>query len=531
MTLRNRQTRRNKDEPSWFQQIPFGVKLLFGIMIVAIGVLIYWQIQKAVRHQDACITSCESNGLFPLNQPSSSIHVLIHLYRASPDIVAKTMFAAFEGAKFPGFVHVHLFQELCVKDGYPKDAFDLYKRHYAGLHSWNTAVQNMFNNIHVVNENPSQSAGRVVSWLTLTQESVLPIMQSNDIIVIPQSFYDAPGTDHLFPVTFSNHYDQTLRHGQIQSNTIYSGRLPRTSLSASSAAQVTTLTSSLTHAIGNNLIIPFFKSKEHHKYLECKTTGVCSKSSGTALYLDQCGFTSFTTSDRVHASGVRHTTSSDVPFTLYQMMRDFYAPSTQSDTKNWASFSKQYENELTQPLPIVGVHEDIIVCDGQTWSKLVHFSHASGRHFLVPGPEYTQSLMLSNLIYSAGMFMETMNHLPVAVVFDHLTGTAATSDRPALNRVKQFEPHNWLVEMQQLNELCTTLTPVELSDPCDRIKLHSQYEWYAGVSPDNVTENAFLGITGHDTPAVLTRKFSSMTEVERQKRMLAAIQYPSQGTY
>jgi hypothetical protein len=519
---------RDSDKPNWFQKIPLFVKILFVLLLLAIGVIAYWQIKSAIRHSNVK-ASCEQSG-FDSRAGDGRIHILIHLYRATPDIVARSIFGAFEAAKYPGLVHIHLFQELCIGDGYSQDVFDTYKRSYSQLHSWDVSRLSMERNFHVVNENPTQSAGRIVSLLTLTHESVLPVLAPHDIVIVPQSFYDLPGTVHLFPLTFSQDYDVLLRQSNLLDGAIYSGRIPRTSLSATSATQVTKLTSSLTHAIGYNLVVPFFKSKQHSNYLESRTTGVCSASAARNLHFDQVGFTSYTTSDRIANIGVRHATESDVPFTAYRMLRDFYAPSTKEDTDDWTRYSEKHGTSLSRPVPIVGVHEDLIVCKADTWSQLIHYAHGTGRPYVFSSPDYLSTLLLSNLIHAAGLSLLSSNHLPITAIFDHLTGASATVDAKALRYAREFEPHNWLVALRPINEMSSQLVPTKLSDPCDLIELDPSYESYAGVTSDNVTQDGFLGITQMDGINIIRHKFSSDVELERQKRMLAAIQYPLRGT-
>lgn len=514
-----------KKDRNWFQKIPLLVKILFVLLVIAIGVVVYWRITSAIR-QSNVKASCEQSTGLQSQVASGRIHILLHLYRATPDIVARSIFGAFEAAKYPGLVHIHLFQELCIGDGFHRDVFDTYKHNYSQLHSWDVTQLSMDRNLHVVNENPTQSAGRIVSLLTLTQESVLPMLNPTDIVMVPQSFYDLPGTVHLFPLTFAQDYDILLHQSMLNDATVYSGRIPRTSLSATSATQVTMLTSSLTHAIGHNLVVPFFKSKQHANYLESRTTGVCSASAARNLCADQVGFTSYTTSDRIANIGVRQATDSDVPFTVYRMMRDFYSPSTKEDTVDWTQYSEQHGPSLARPVPIVGVHEDLMICRADTWSQLIQYAHGPGRAHLVPGPEYLSTLVWSNLIYAARISLLSCNHLPVAAIFDHLTGASATVDSKALSQTREFEPHNWLVALRPVNELSNKLAPVELSDPCELVELDPGYERYAGVTSDNVTQDGFLGITSLDGVNISRHKFSSDVELERQKRMLAAIQYP-----
>lgn len=519
--------KKKKTEQSlnWFQRIPLLAKIGFAILIIALGVVIYWRIKTTLRKKDVQ-DSFEQPSNLSLNTTAGNIHILIHLYRANPDVVARTIFGAFEAAKYPGRIHIHLFQELCLADRYPRDAFSVYKHVYAPRHSWDTRRFNLERNVHVVNENPTQSAGRLVSLFTLTQESLVPILGPSDIIIVPQAFYDVPGTDHLFHATFAQDYDALLQPGSLTPQTIYSGCLPRTSLSVANAAQTTRLTSSVAYAIGENLVVPFLKSKQHANYLESRTLGVCSAAAARNLYVDQASFTSFTTSDRIVNPSTRQTTSADVPFTSCRRLREFYAPSTQDDAMDWSIYSGQHGAELVRPIPTVGVHEDVLVCTGQTWVTLTQFARGPGRPALTPGPEYLQTLVLSNLLFQARINLMSSNHLPILVVFDHLTGTSATTDLEALNRTKSFEPHNWLVALLPVDPSTPgQLAPVLLDDPCDLVQLDPAFEAYAGVTADNVTQNGFLGITAVDGPNILTHKFSSLKELERQKRMLAATQY------
>jgi hypothetical protein len=516
--------RAKKHAKNWFQRIPLTVKIGLTILIIALLVVIYWRVQTVLRKQSVQ-KSLEQPTVLTQHETGNAIHILIHLYRTPPDIVARTIFGAFEAAKYPGRIHIHLFQELCLSDGYPRDAFSVYKQVYAPRHSWDTQRFSLERNVHVVNENPSQSVGRVVSLLTLTQESVLPMLRASDLVIIPQAFYDLPGTPHLFPATFAQDYDVLLNKAALSAHTVYSGRLPRTSLSASSAAQMTRMTSSLTYAIGENLVVPFLKSKQHATFLESRTLGVCSAAAARNLYIDQSGFTSFATSDRVISPTVRQTTNADVPFTIFRMMRDFYAPTVHDDTIDWTSYSSEHGDQLSRPVPLVGIHEDVLICTGQTWTQFAQFARGPGRPHLVPGPEYTQTIVLSNLLYAAQLAMLSSNHLPILVVFDHLTGTSAKIDLAALNRTKQFEPHNWMVVMQLDEAGDGQLTPVMMDDPCDILVLEPTFQTYAGVSVDNVTQNGFIGLTAHDGPNIITHKFSSSNELERQRRILASTQY------
>ena len=512
---------------NWFQKIPLGIKILFVIVIIVIIWVIYWQIRKFIRQKNVQVTV---DSPATSNIPHSQIHILFHLYRSSPDILAQSIFGAFEAAKYPGLVHVHVFQELCVDDGYIQDAYDTYIAQYSRLHSWDTAKICMDTHFHVVNENPSQTAGHFVSLLTLTQESVLPILGPHDIVVAPQAFYDSPGTIHIFPLTFAQDYDQTLRTTVVHENTVYSGKLPRTSLSATNATQVTTLTASLTQALSQNVVIPFFKSREHSKFLESRMSNVCSANAASNLFLDQTGFTAYTSSDRVRNVGVRQENSSDVPFTFFRLMREYYAPTTHRsrvDAVEWATYSQKHKHELVQPVPVVGIHEDIVLCKASSWRRLLKFAHGAGRQFLIPGPYFIQTLVMSNLMVAFGFSLLSMNHIPICAIFDHLTGASARINASSLANAKTMEPHNWMVVWEPASEHSSDMVRVKLRDPCDRVEVCESYEHYAGVTEDNMVEESFLGITSQDTRATIMCKFSSQIELDRQKRMLKAIKYPA----
>ncbi len=513
---------------NWFQQIPLLVKLLFLGLLITIGVLVSWKVRAAIRQQNVELTPLHYTQLHT-TQPQSQIHILIHLYRGNPDIVARSLFGAFEAAKYPQFVHIHLFQELCAGDGVARDVFQTYTTTYARQHSWDSTRVSMDANFHVVNENPSQSAGHFVSLLTLAQESVAPILKTHDIVIAPQAFYDSPGTIHLFPLTFAQDYDELLRTSSLEPHTMYSGRIPRTSLSATSANQVTALTSSLTQAIGQNLIIPYFKTKEHSHYLESRASNTCSAAAAANLAADQTGFTAYTTSDRVRAPRARQTTTTDIPFTVFRLNRDSYRSNARHPVE-WNTYVATHTATLVQPVPIVGVHEDVVVCRASTWIQLMHYTHGAGRAYLVPGPYYTQTITMSNLMYAANLQLRSMNHLPIVAIFDHLTGAAATVDPSTLSKTKAFAPHNWMVALKPVRADSDELVPIEMDDPCDVIQLDVSYGQYAGVFVDNVTRNGFMGITSIDTRSTIHHKFGSAEEFERQTRLLNSVQFSVQTT-
>lgn len=501
-------------ELNWFQKIPLLVKLLFVALIIGLSVLIYWRVKAHFRQKDAEFeTSAQHTATHTAVAPVGQIHLLLHLYRGNPDVVARTIFGAFEAAKYPGLVHVHLFQELCVDDNLTHDVYECYTTQYARRHSWDVTRAPTETRLHVVNENPAKSLGYFMSLLVLAQESVLPIVGPDDVVLACQAFYDSPGTAHLFPLTFAQDYDNLLRAANLDSSVVYSGRIPRTSLSATNANQVTTLTSSFTQAISTSVIIPFFKAKEHGRFLESRIGNTCSATAARNLATDQAGFPSYTTSDRLRNHSVRQTTNSDVPFTVFRMLREF------DKSESWSQTVERQGSTLVRPVPIVGIHEDAVICTASTWLDLVRFAHGPGRIYVTPGPAYIQTLTMSNLVYEAGFGLCSMNHLPVLTIFDHLTGAAATVDPVTLTNARTFRPRDWKVVTQILDS--GQRARIKMSDPCDVLVLGSRYEWYAGVTMDNVTQDGFLGITAIDAPAALLHKFRTPEELDRQRRMLA----------
>lgn len=500
-------------------------KLLLLVLFALTVTLIVWRVQAFIRQKNAQVTSTAAETGFFRSTPSSGakIHLLFHLYRGNPDVLARSVFGAFEAAKYPQLVHVHVYQELCGADRHTSDVYATYETTYAHRHSWDTSKTQVSGNIHIVNENPSQSAGYFVSLLTLAQESVEPVLGPDDVVLVPQAFYDSPGTVHLFPLTFAQDYDECLRAAHLNENSVYSGQVPRTSLSATSANQVTALTSSLSQAIGNSLVVPFLRAKENGHFLESRAPNTCSASACANLAIDQAGFPSFTTTDRAVHVRVRQNTSSDVPFTVFRFLRDSWEG-------DWETRAAREAASIVRPVPIVGIHEDMVVCRAAAWFHLVRFAHGSGRRYLVPGPAYIQTLIMSNMMHACGLQLESMNHLPVVAVFDHLTGAAATVDPVSLKNMKEFRPHNWKVALRPAHRGSEQMVPVKLDDASDVLCLDRNFEWYAGVFPDNVTQDGFLGLTGADNQAAVMHKYGSSEELARQKRMMDAIEFPVKHT-
>lgn len=510
-----------KKKGSWFYEMSWITKLLLLGLCIGIGVLIYWQISQAIRkYSDHRIhTQIQSGHLDYCN-----IHILIYAHRCNPHILSQTIFSAFEAAHFPETVHVHMFQEMCVEDDPNFEHGDAYTC-YVNQHSQNhTNKQSWESHIHVLNENVIQATGFMVSHLTLLQESVLNTFSNpDDKIIIVQPFYDIPGGINIFPITFAQEYDDILRNADIVQNIFYSGHLPRTSQSATNATQFTQLTSSVSHAIGSHILIPMFKRKQHSRYLESQVPHTCTAKACRNLTLDQAGFTMFTTIDRTSGVPIRQQSDSDIPFTIHRMFRDHYFPVYKYQNRDtahieWDKLLKDpsIQSQISNPVPIVGIHDDFVCATLGTFEQMVEYGHSLGRPYVQPGPFYIQTLTFSNLCFNVGE-IRSSNHLHIGAIFDHLQGAGAMVDPKTLQHTQSFVPENWNVKTSESGK------QIIVDDPSEVVQISEDFNRYSGASTDNVTELGYLGITTQDTPHSYQIKYRSLDEYERQVRMLKGI--------
>lgn len=532
----------------WFDNIPFGTKLfvfciLFGVVVASIFAVVA-HVQSTKRERDVQVTDVDVNAFHrdPLwgqrtHTSQRRVHVILHNYRGNSDVVARQIFSAFEAAQYPKLVHVHMFQELTGYDtvmttgaAFQKrqDPYQIYCDTYAAQHGWDASANPVAQNIHVVNENPSKSTGTLMSLLTLVQESVSPHGRPNDILVTAQPFYDLPGTLCIYPLTFATGYDTVLRTApHMMRGVVYSGRVPRTSCSAQESVGAPSSTTSPTptsvmQAFSDQLFVPFLKSKSNPEFLGKTTHFTCTAKACRNLYNDQSGFVAFATEDRVVNPTVRQSTVSDVPFSVFQLYRDFYAPHT---AKKWSAITKNKTqiSTICAPVPVVGIHPDMTVSTVGTWIDAVRYAHGKARRWIIPGPMYIQSLLWSNLFFGVAT-LYSMNHLPIAAVFDNDAGANTVVDPLTLDNTSTFRPRKWKVVTQTVDndgDHPNQTVQVKMDDASDVINLDSNFSSYAGVFTDNVTMDGFLGITGTDTASVLIHKFGSTEELERQRRMVS----------
>lgn len=509
---------------SWFHEMSWFTKLLLLALFTAIALLIYWQITQAIQKRtDNHMRAQIDQGHIDLVH----IHILIYAHRCNPHILGKSIFSAFEAAHFPELIHIHLFQEMCVEDDptfQHGDAYQCYIREYAHQHS--TPQTSWESHIHVVNENSADATGLTVSILTLLQESVLATAHNPyDRVILMQPFYDTPGSVNIFPITFAQQYDDLLRNTDIPPNMFYSGRLPRTAQSATNATQFTQLTSSISQAVGSHVLIPFFKKKQHRQYLDSAAPYTCTAKACQNLTLDQVGCTMFTTMDRTAGVSTRQQNQSDVPFTIYRLYRDHYFPFQQFDSStnvDWDSLLKSSNTaqQIQSPVPIVGLHEDIVIATLDTWKQTVDYAHSSGRSFVQSGPFYIQTVVLSNLCFGVGE-LRSLNHLPVAAIFDHISGAGATVDPQTLERTRHFRPSGWKTKQKILSN--GKVIPLIMDNASEVIELSPEFMEYSGAQPDNVTELGYLGITNQDSGFSYKIKYRTYEELQRQQRMLKGI--------
>lgn len=449
-----------------------------------------------------------------LQHQSGRVHIGIPVYRCDPRTVAQTIFGAFEAADFPENVHVWIYQELQASDG-GADGFGVYKQIFAKHHTKPRPAR-FLRNIHVKNQNATDSGGPLVSFLTLARDQILTTAAPNDAVVMVRPFYESLSTTHIYGVTFVQHYDATVLGNPLGTGVVFTSRLPRSSLQGSDVTHKTLehgKLTSLSSIIVDAVAIPMIKNKINH--IEVISDNVCTFKTFQHMIQKQAGFIGWTTMDREMKSPIAvHRTRSaakiPVPFTRHRKFTKF-AKTDQSDQSD----------QSQHIVGVVGLHIDIQIMSAGTLRRIVNQALESPDRYVFAVPYHAYTLVLSNLclLHQGGFY--SANHLGIGCIIDHIQGlnSSAVDSPQTIQATMAFRPKNWkLIPKQRKQSKILDLIPTE--DFQKILPVSRDLIRYAGVASDNLTVDGFLGITSDDSLDVLRIKFGSSENLARQRRML-----------
>lgn len=506
-----------KETPSFWSDTSIWIKLLFLILIIVIVVILV----RKFKQSDFFKKSPDQPSVTPNTQlrqtySSSQVHLGIHIYRCDAEPVAQTIFGAFEAAAHPESVHVHLYQELNSQETLV-DAFTLYRTRYLDRHS---RKFNYLSHIHVKNANAADSAGPLVGFLLVAKELMLKVSHTPaDRCVFVRPFYETPTSSNIFGVTFVQNYDETLRSVP-PTNRIFTTSLRRTSLASDDVlhrAQTEAKHQSIAGLLLSNVAIPLLKNKMHN--VELLNTNVCTAKSWAALS-DQAGFTAWSTLDRCTVppgifARTKPSANVPVPFTIFRTFKHTRNTGDSSDQ----SHAEDADNEV---IPVTGVCEDLIVMDLVVLSQVLK-KIASNPELVKAVPYHAYTLMLTNLL---GPNLWSANHLPLAIVADHQINTNYDG-KQSIRATMAFRPHHWK-RIPRIRKTRKKKKPIIDLVPCSDfnriLPLTLATSKDAKIASDNITTDAFLGITQRDTAATLGIKFGPPENLARRRRMLGEAQ-------
>jgi hypothetical protein len=532
-----------EEKPSFFSDTGTIVKILFVVVICIAGFLLFRTLFKKnqpSKHDVKHDTKHNANQI-PVQPPTTStslrtssvslpsIHIGIHAYRCASLSIAQTIFGAFEAAKYPSFVHVHIYQELASQET-QIDAYEMYRKHYLDQH---THKMDYLQNIHVKNANAVDSAGPLVGFMLLAKDMILPSMASPmDQCVFVRPFYESTGTNHVYGVTFVQDYDQALRSHDM-ANGVYSMRLCRTVESSDavlSQLEAQASKSTIGGIIMQNVAMPLLKTTLHG--INLPHVNVCTLDTWNTLIEKQAGFTAWSTLDRcmklpsVYAR-TKKSAKVPVPFAIFRKFNDT------REVRDVHGELQKDANIHKHVLPTSAVHEDIMVLNIQTLNVIMQKALSSEK-YIKAIPYHAYTLMISNLV---GTRLFTMNHIPVAIIADHERGSYAKSapSSVSIKNTMAYRPVNWKrvprirkVRRNKKARQHPNQQPIIDLVPCNDfnilLPLDHMFMNYAQIKSDNITIDAFLGITSTDTPQPPTQtllvKFGSPENLARRFRML-----------
>ena len=549
-----------KDTSMW-TSTSMWTKLLCVAIVCVILYLIVQKIQKAklskptkpTKHNKHDKHNATNWYKTPQSLPQSyskRIHIGIHVYRCDPTPVAQTLFGIYEGAMCPENVHVYIYQELQLRDGWAIDGVGLYRKEFLKHHKNPKIPKIHTTNIHVKNINAQKSQGPLVGLLVLGQDMILPnLLSIDDVAVFTRPFFEHPKTTDVYGLTLVQGYDVGLAK-QILTHGILSTRLPRSSAQIREHIAMNPKVGSLVSAVMNTMALPTLTAKMNR--IEVVASHVCTKGTWDHLLAHQAGFVAFTTLDKeMRPPGIFPRTKPSakvpIPFATFRYLNDTHFVQTQINQTN----QKKNKKQLMAPLPMVGLHEDLQVMDGGMLQRVITRAGNYSAQLVRAVPYHAYTLVLSNLCYMDNIGFYSMNHVPFGVVLDHETGLSpnSTPSPKSIQHVLAFRPKYWRMlprkrqtrkSQTQRNgnngnngnngKRKTNLKRKEREEIVDMVPakdikkvlpISVQFSWYANrLTADQISVDTFLGITAVDIRSTLGMKFGTPENLSRRRRML-----------
>lgn len=450
------------------------VCVLCNIMFVVWNVTSVHVQQPMVNHTPPVYTIARA----PRLAYNHRIHVVVHIHRSSPRITADMIYRCFRSAFFPSHIHAHVLQELTPSDGHRADVYDLLRKR--------EFMEPYLHNVHLWNENYKESSGPLVGMLSILENSVMPRAQcADDVVVTMPPFYHSYNTTvskrGIYAPHFSRGWDDTLSWGFVDiPSAALSGKLPQSSLNGNTKLReyVYNTTHSLDEGVPTSTI---------HDLLMYQSN--------------------FTVASNYYKNAAPNQNN------CYNMAK--------TDTP----VSKVRYTQHSSALPQILVHNDWFTTNVDNIQKIVRCARRECAAQVKPIPYYAHNLLFSNLIYQAGIRLYTMNHLPVAVVIDHRLSSQQESDEgvdKTTQIIKNFRPVDWKLMHKHTDGSTDNTRDVivyETSDRLQLIPLTNNFQLVSGIAPDNLTVDAFLGVSKYDTSHTIQAKFQSYEEYDRLKRI------------
>lgn len=472
-----------------------GILLFFGLLCVLIY-LIYTKItKKSTKSTQKSQTQPTPITLKKQNQPC--IRVGIHAYRCNPHPIAQTIFGLFEAASDPSRIHVYIYQELQVSDT-KIDGFELYRKSYYPSHSSPSPM--FLDQIHVRNRNANQSSGPLIGFLTIARD-MAQSAQSRDICMFIRPFYNSNQTSELFGLSFVQKYDEYMfsSNSYIQDNRIFTTKLPQTRLQQENH-QIQE-TNSLAGSILNSVALPFIKSKMSN--LDQINSNVTSLKTWKTLQQFQSGITAWTSQDKDHSVSSKNT---NIIYSTFLYFKDL-----------------QTTPRFESILPVNALYEDIQVMNSSILMKILQKAERN-LHMVKSIPYYAYSLVLSDLCYLPQIGFDSLNHVPIACIMDHIQGNSTTKCLTTIQAMDTFRPLYWkkiprIRVNRKTKKKQTDMVPC--SDMNKLLPLQPSFQQYAcNIQTTNLSGDAFLGKTNKDSQEALTIKYGSLQNLTRLQRVL-----------
>lgn len=404
------------------------------------------------------------------------VHVVVYLYRSNPIFTAQMLYRCFRSAFFPSHVHVHVQQELTQKDGYLNDVYDELKKI--------KFMEPYMHHVHIMNENHTESSGPLIGVLSILENSVsLRAERPNDVVVILPPFYHVKNglvskKSGLYSSHFTRGWDDALSWAFFSNpDAVFSGKLPQSSMDGSTSLKdyIQETSHDLNEGVPQSVVQSMMKHQSNF-------TIACNYFKNPAINQNSCFNTAKT---ETPVSKVRYT-------------------------------------KTTFALPQIMVHNDFIASSYASMQKIMRCARRQCSKQARPVPFYGFTVLFSDIILNAGLMVYTMNHIPVSVIIDHRLSSQyimESASKGILTRIKNFRPINWKLLHKQVED-SDDVVVFESTSRSQLIPLTKKFQQVGGMSAENLSLDAFLGISSMDTNRTIVSKYGSWEKYDQLKRVM-----------